>query len=108
MKTLKLYLDFLAGPVWKRYFNEEKGCGVTGIDVVDNDAKLWELNQVVQDMYTSCYQFDVGDQPFIFTTEGLDKKAMMDAMQRVKDRLAEINDGSFVIEDYATAEIMSL
>ncbi|MBR1689204.1 MAG: hypothetical protein IJ713_00345 [Oscillibacter sp.] len=108
MKTLKLYLDFLAGPVWKRYFNEEKGCGVTGIDVVDNDAKLWELNQMVQDMYTSCYQFDVGDQPFIFTTEGLDKKAMMDAMQRVKDRLAEINDGSFVIEDYATAEIMSL
>lgn len=62
MKKLKLMLDFGEGPIWTEYFDEEKGRLLTGIEKVDNDKELWDINETIQELFTSYYHFDYNDQ----------------------------------------------
>ena len=47
MKKL-IMLDFGEGPIWTEYFDEEKGRLLTGIEKVDNDKELWDINETIQ------------------------------------------------------------
>lgn len=55
MKKLKLMLDFGEGPIWTEYFDEEKGRLLTGIEKIDIDKELWDINETIQELFTSYY-----------------------------------------------------
>ncbi len=58
MKAIKLELDFLNGPIVKDVFSVSKNKLVTGIDIIDNDFELNDLNEKVCALYSSFYEFD--------------------------------------------------
>lgn len=110
MKTVKILLDFLAGPIWKPYYNSKTNRDSTGVDIVDNDEEIARLNDEIQDMFFSYYSFDYKGQACYFDKdqERNDKNKMLELLQRLKDRLNEINDGSFTIEDMETERVKAL
>ena len=57
MKIIKLELDFLNGPIVKDVFSTSKNKLVTGIDIIDNDFELNDLNEKASALYSSFYEF---------------------------------------------------
>ena len=100
MYTVKLMNEYIHGPLWV-YGNE--ACE-TGYPLIDSDNILQNLNEEAATLYDSFYDFDVGDEPCVFDDEGY-KAAfpkMKELIEKIKQRLNEINDGSFTVEDYIT------
>ncbi|MDO4680676.1 MAG: RNA helicase [Aerococcus sp.] len=110
MKTLRIMLDFTEGPLWKDFYDMDTKELCTGIEVVDNDEELQKLNDEIQDLYGSYYKFDYHDLPCYFDEEQekKDKDKMLFLLGKLKDRLNEINDGSFVIDDQETERVKNL
>lgn len=108
MQTVKIMLDFLNGPIWMS--DCQTGKPETGIAVIDNDEKLREINYEISLMFDSYYEFDSHDQACWFNEEQekADKQKMLDLLGRLNARLAEINDGSFVVEDLETPRVLAL
>lgn len=104
-EKVKLMFDFLQGPIW--ISDVQTGKPSTGIDIIDNDKVLPELNLRCSELYSDCYEFDVDDQPCIFNIETAkkNKKEILDLLVKIKNRLEDINDGSFYVEDLASKEI---
>ncbi len=38
MKTIKIKLDYMDGPIWQEYYDEKTNTDSTGVDAVDNDG----------------------------------------------------------------------
>lgn len=110
VKTLKIMLDYLAGPVWQECFDPVTKKFSTGIAVVDNDQELQKINDEIQDMYFSYYSFDCDGQSCYFDEERerADKGKMLSLLKKLRDRLDEINDGSFVVDDRETERVKNL
>ena len=110
MKTLKLQLDFLAGPLWKDVWDATRNTETTGIPVVDGDPELAELDSKIQTLYSSYYEFDSHGQACWFNEEQeiADKEKMLALLASLNKRLDELNDGSFVVDDELTAYFSSL
>lgn len=108
MKTLKISLDFLSGPLWKDEFID--GEARTGIPVIDNDKALQALNDEICELYSSYYEFDSHDQPCWFNKEEekADKYRMLELLGKLNARIAELNDGSFVVDDQETPRVEAL
>lgn len=108
MKTLTISLDFLAGPLWKEEFINGELC--TGISAVDNDVALQNLNNKICELYSSYYEFDSHDQACWFNAEQekADKRKMLELLRKLNARIAELNDGSFVVNDQETPRIEAL
>ena len=104
MMTLKLQLDFLGGPLWKDVWDVEKNELTTGIPVVDDDERLAELDAEIQDLFCSYYEFDSHGQACWFDEDRqkADKDKMLALLSKLKERLEEVNDGSFVVDDELT------
>lgn len=102
MKTIRIMLDYLQGPIWTS--DPETGKPETGIGVIDNDEKLRKLNYKIQDLYDSYYEFDSHDEACWFNEEQekQDKQKMLDLLGKLRTRLDELNDGSYEINDLAT------
>lgn len=98
-RTLKISLDFLAGPLRKDEFID--GETRTGISVIDNDVALQALNDQICELYSSYYEFDSHDQACWFNEEQekTDKPLMLELLGKLNARIAELNDGSFVVDD---------
>lgn len=101
-------LDFLEGPIWTS--DPTTGRPETGISVIDNDETLRQLNYEIQDMFCSYYEFDSHDQACWFNKEQerADKEKMLDLLMRLRARLDEVNDGTFVVEDMETERVRRL
>ena len=101
-------MDFLQGPIW--ISDVETGQPMTGIDIIDNDEKLRKINYEISTLYSSYYEFDSHDQACWFNEEQekKDKEKMISLLKQLIDRLNEINDGSFVVEDYETERLEKL
>lgn len=110
MKTVKIMLDFLAGPIWKPYFNSKTNEDSTGIDIVDHDKELKKINDEIQSMFFSYYYFDYKGQACYFDEdkERADKEKMLGLLRQLNNRLNEINDGSFIVDDRETERVKSL
>ena len=108
MKNLKISLDFLAGPLWKDEFID--GGLKTGIPVIDNDEVLQALNDQICELYSSYCEFDSHDLPCWFNEEKekADKPRMLELLGRLNARIAELNDGSFVVDDQETPRVEAL
>lgn len=100
-KTIMIALDYLAGPIWDS--DIQTGEPLTGIDVIDSDEELIQLNLKISDLYCSYYEFNSHDQPCWFNEEQKykDRFIMLDLLEKLVSRLNEINDGSYVVEPIA-------
>ena len=107
-EIVKIQLDFLQGPIW--ISDVETGQPMTGIDIIDNDEKLRKINYEISNLYSSYYEFDSHDQACWFNEEQekKDKEKMISLLKQLIDRLNEINDGSFIVEDYETERLEKL
>ena len=108
MQTVKLMLDFLQGPIW--ISDVETGKPMTGIEIMNNDEQLRLINYEIQDLFDSYYEFDSHDQACWFDEERerADKPRMPELLAKLNARLAEINDGSFVVDDRETPRVEAL
>lgn len=108
MKTLKISLDYLSGPLWKDEFVD--GDVVTGIPIVDKDKTLKLINDEISELYSSYYEFDSHNQACWFDKERerADKSHMLELLSKLNARISEINDGSFVVDDQETPRIKKL
>ena len=104
----RLSLDFLAGPLWKGEFID--GETRTGIPAIDGDAALQTLNDQICELYSSYYEFDSHDQACWFNEEQekADKPLMLEFLGKLNARIAELNDGSFVVDDQETPRVEAL
>ncbi len=109
MKTLKLELDFLIGPIVKDVFSASKNKLVTGVEVIDNDLELNELNEKASALYSSFYEFDEDEACRFNSTiakEHLDE--LKELITKIKNRLNALNDGSFELSDMITDQLREL
>lgn len=104
-EKVKLMFDYLQGPIWTS--DVETGEPLTGIDIIDDDKILPELNLRCSELYSECYEFDIDNQPCTFNKElaRKNKTEILELLAKIKARLEEINDGSFYVLDLATKEI---
>ena len=102
MKKVKLQLDYFQGPIW--ISDTDTGEPLTGIDVIDNDPKVRELNKKIYDLFDTYFEFESHGMHlwYDYEKEKKDKDLMLSLLKQLNDRLAEINDGSYVVEDYLT------
>ena len=105
-----IMLDWNAGPVWGNYIDPVTFKKTTGVDIVDNDKIIQELNNQICDLYTSYYDFESDGEGCKFNKEKekADKNLMLELLNKLISRLNELNDGSFEIEDRETARIQNL
>lgn len=108
MKTLKISLDFLSGPLRKDEFID--GEARVGIPVIDNDKALQAFDDEICKLCSSYYEFDSHDQPCWFNKEKekTDKYRMLELLGKPNARIAELNYGSFVVDDQETPRVEAL
>ncbi len=73
----------------------------TNCALIDKDIELQELNKKTEELFDSYYEFDSHEQSVWFNDE-LEKRTsndMLELINKIKKRLSEINDGSFIVED---------
>ena len=107
-QVIRIRLDYLQGPIWMS--DIDTGEPLTGIEVIDNDLEIREPTRRAGQMFSSYYEFDTHDVPCWFNheKEKAEQEIMLDLITQIVARLNEINDGSFVIEDYETERLKSL
>ena len=83
---------------------------ITGIDIIDNDEELRKINFEISTLFSSYYEFDSHDQACWFNEEQekKDKEKMISLLKQLINRLNELNDGSFIVEDYETERLEKL
>lgn len=99
MKEIKLSLDWLDGPILVD--RDEKGRYSTGIRVVDEDGVCRQLDEEIYNLYDSENIYDSNGIPRSINQEkkDRDKAEMINLINTLNRKLAEINDGSFVVVD---------
>ena len=106
MYKIKIMNEFMHGAIW---VCDEEGISIN-YELIDNDIELQELNKKTEELFDSYYEFDSHEQPVWFNEE-LEKKTsreMLDLIIKIKNRLSEIDDGSFIIEDTESERLIKL
>ena len=100
MKEVIIRFDFLHGPLWKNQINDA-GESVTGIEIIDNDAAIQTLNDKAEEIYSSFYHFDEGDEACTFDEKGFEKAKpqLLSLIETMIKRLEDISDGTYTIRD---------
>lgn len=98
MYTVKLMNEYLHGPIW--VYNNY-GVVVYNFPLIHDDDVLKTLSEQAATMYDSYFEFNSHDAPcrFNYEKEKQDRKKMLKIVKKIVERLNEINDGSFVVED---------
>ena len=109
MFTVRIMNEFLLGPVW--VLDEEGVSAAEGsLPLVEDDAGVRELNQEAGSLFDSYYEFDSHGEACWFNEDRQreDSSRMLALVSGLNARLAEINDGSFTVEDLETPFLSSL
>lgn len=108
VKTVKLLLGYLQGPIWKS--DSRTGKPMTGIAIVDGDIELPQLNFECCQLYSSCYYIDgYGHANEIDKEKLRDNKAhILYLINKIKKRLEVINDGSYIVKDLESEKIKNI
>ena len=102
-------IDFGEGSIWTEYFDEQKRRLLIGIEKVDNDKELWDINEIIQELFTSYYHFDYNAQACFFDEEQEKKTSIKCShYQRNLKKLYEINNRSFEADDRETERVKNL
>ena len=107
MYTVKIMNEYLHGPIWVYNSN---GISVRKYPLINDDPLLKVLNDKAMELFSGYYEFDSHDVPCWFNSEKekLERNTMLDLISQIKERLEEINDGSFVVEDLETERLNNL
>ncbi|MFR7854268.1 MAG: hypothetical protein ACLU40_01400 [Acutalibacteraceae bacterium] len=107
MYTVKIMNEYLHGPIWVYNSN---GISVWKYPLISDDPLLKVLNNKAMELFSGYYEFDSHDVPCWFNSEKekLERNTMLDLISQIKERLEEINDGSFVVEDLETERLNNL
>ncbi len=107
-KEIKIQFDYLNGPLWKDKLNVKTGEWTTGIPSIDNDKALQVLNDEAEKMYESLYSFNDDDSGCQFNNDKFIqiKAQLLSIVQTIIERLAALNDGTFVVIDKATKSLL--
>ena len=108
MITVRLMNEFMHGPVWVCEYGT--GIEISECPLVLNDTIISKNNTELGDMFDSYYSFDEdnGTCTFDEIKECEDKDKTLSLLAELNERLSEINDGSFEVEDLETARILAL
>lgn len=108
MKTITLQFDYLQGAIW--ISNIETGEPFTGISFIDNDETIRRINYEMANAYSSYYEFDGDGGACRFNQEKqkAEKEKMLEWLSALKNRLHELNDRSFQVEDLISPEYETL
>ncbi len=109
MFTVRLMNEFLHGPVW--VLDEEGISAAEGsLPLVEDDADVRELSREAGSLFDSYYEFDSHGEACWFNEDRQreDSSRMLSLVSRLNARLAEINDGSFTVEDLETPFLSKL
>lgn len=106
MFTIKIMNDFFHSPIWIY----EDGEIIDEPSIIADDKVLQSLCDRVENMFSEYYEFDTHDEPCWFNhdKEKSDRDIMLGFISSIKERLKEINDGSFTIEDLETERLKNL
>ena len=71
---------------------------------------MQDLCSQAEDMFSSYYEFDSHDEPCWFNheKEKVEKNIMLELITHIKERLNEINDGSYTVENLETERLKTL
>ena len=96
------------GPVWT--CEEETGIETDALPLVHEDPTVASLNREIGELLDYYYEFDSHDQPCWFNEEKekADKSRMLELLGKLNARIAELNDGSFVVDDRETSRVEAL
>ena len=97
--------EFLHGAIWIY----EDGI-VSSWKKIDDDIILSELNKKTMQLFSSYYEFDSHGEACWFNKEleKSTKQEMLDLINKINNRLKEINEGDFIVEDLETARLQDL
>ena len=106
MFTVKIMNEFIHSQIW---IYDEYGITDEPSFIAD-DVILQNICSKAEDMYTSYYEFDSHGVACWFDVEKEkeEKEIMLGLISQIKKRLEEINDGSFVVEDFETERLNNL
>ena len=105
-----LGLEFLFGPIQK-FKENEKGEIITGIETIDKDEILQKLDKDINNLWCSLWLKDSNLPSGMHFDEVKEKELapqLLEMINKLIDRLNEINDGSYEIEDMITDHLKSL
>lgn len=102
MQKIKLMFEFMHGPIWPS--EPVSGQLMTDIKLVDNDPDLKVWNSRCSELWDECYEFNSHGQACYFNEVTLanHKQELVDLLTNIKQRLAELNHGEFILEDQVT------
>ncbi len=103
-------LELVFGPILKDYQLED-GTFSSGSKVVDDDLVLSDLDKKINKLWCSLYSKDeTSDSGFKFDEVKEKELApqLLEMINKLIDRLNEINDGSYEVEDMITDYLKSL
>lgn len=109
MKIIKLELDFLIGPIIKDVYSVSKNKLITGIDVIDNDSVLNELNDKASALYSSFYEFN-NDEACTFNALIAKEhyEELSEIINKIKNRLNMLNDGTYKLNDMVSDQLKNI
>jgi len=104
---IKIMNEYLHGPIWVYNSN---GITVLKYPLISEDTILNQLNEKAMELFSGYYEFNTHNQACWFNheKEKEDKEIMLDLIRKILARLDEINDGTFVVEDYESQRLQSL
>ena len=107
METIKIFNDFLHSPIWTY---DEDGIPTDDPPLIANDSILQDLCKQAEEMYFCYFEFDSHDVAcwFDHEKEKAEKDQMLDIINKILARLNEINDGSFIVEEYVSKRLKKL
>ena len=107
MFTVKIMNEFIHSPIW--VYDDDADI-IDEPTIIANDKKLQDLCSQAEDMFSSYYEFDSHDEPCWFNheKEKVEKNIMLELITHIKERLNEINDGSYTVEDLETERLENL
>ena len=107
---IQIGLEFIFGPLLRDY-EDENGNESSGSAIVDNDPIINSLDKEANELWCSLYSKDETNSDGLrFDSEKEKELApkLLDLISKIIERLNEINDGSFEIEDMVSKRLKSL
>ena len=112
MKKIEILigLELVWGPVLKNYELED-GTFSSGSSIVDNDPIINKLDKEVNDLWCSLISDDENSHSgikFDYEREKELAPKLLDLINQIKERLNEINDGSYYVYDMISRNLKKL
>lgn len=110
MKIIKIMNEFLHAPIWYCDENGIEWDNEEEFKIFKQDEQLQLISKKIEEMFNQYYEFDTHNVACWFNKEQekQDKEKMLKLLDELNKRLAEINDGSFEIEDLETERVKNL